>query len=202
MILNYQEFKNYLKELDHKPKLLVHACCGPCSTHTLKVLKDFFEIAVYYANDNMDTIEEYDKRYNELEKVCKNYDIKLIKKEYEPKYYFEAVKGYEHLGEFSQRCEKCMELRLTQTAEFAKLEGFDMFTTSLSISPYKSSKLINELGYKIAANLGVDFLFSDFKKENGYQDSIIISKELCLYRQEYCGCIFSKKEMELKKEEK
>jgi len=199
MIENYHEFKKYLDSLETKPKLLVHACCGPCSTHSLKVLVPYFDITVYYDNDNIDTLEEYNKREEELSKVIESFDdIKLIVKEYEPKRYYEVVKGKEHLGEFSERCSNCMALRMEDTCKYAKDNGYDFFTTTLSISPYKSSKEINTIGYMLADKYNVGFLYSDFKKENGYQDSIKMSHELGLYRQDYCGCVFSKKEHEEK----
>ena len=200
MITNYIDFKKFIENLDYKPKLLLHCCCGPCSTHTIKVLKEYFDITLYFANDNIDTKEEYDLRLQELNKVKDYYDsdIKIVLKEYEPKEYYGAVKGHEHEGEFSMRCYKCMELRLEQSAKYAKENGFDFFTTTLSISPYKRSDDINQIGYELASRYHVEFLYSNFKKENGYQDSIKISRELELYRQDYCGCVYSKVEHEEK----
>lgn len=199
---NYQEFKKFIQNLDHKPKLLIHCCCGPCSTHTLEVLKDYFEITLFFDNDNIDTLDEFDLRLKELNKVRDNLSSasKIVIKDYEPKRYYEAVKGYEHLGEFSKRCYNCINLRMSDSAKYAKENGFDFFTTTLSISPYKSSSDINEIGYRLQDEYDIPYLYSNFKKENGYQDSIRLSKELGLYRQDYCGCIYSKLEREEKED--
>lgn len=199
MILCYKEFKKYLTTLKTKPNLLLHACCGPCSTHTIKVLEPYFNLTVYYDNSNIDTEEEYLKRYDELKKVLEHFPtVKLVKANYLPKTYYEAVKGLEHLGEFSARCNNCMRLRMENSCRYALLNHFDFFTTTLSISPYKNSKEINNIGYELAAKYHIDYLFSDFKKEGGYQDSIAMSKEFNLYRQHYCGCVFSRHELEVK----
>ncbi len=199
MINNYNEFKEYLKKLENKPKLLLHACCGPCSTHTLKVLEPYFDITIYFDNSNMDTFEEFNRRLDAQKTVINAFnDVKLVVAEYNPRSFDEAIKGHEHLGEFSSRCTCCMALRLENTAIYAKQNAFDLFSTTLSISPYKSSNIINELGYQLAQKHQVDYLYSNFKKENGYQNSIAISKDLALYRQDYCGCKYSKKEHEEK----
>lgn len=201
MITNYADFKNFLEDIKkscEKPKLLLHACCGPCATHVLEVLKDYFDITVFFDNSNIHPYSEYEKRYQELEKVVSHYNgVKLINFIYLQDTYYKAVSGYENDGEFSKRCELCMKLRLENTFNYALAFGFDYFTTTLSISPYKSSKVINEIGYNIMnshKDKNVKFLYSDFKKENGYQESIRLSKEYGLYRQSYCGCSFSKKE--------
>lgn len=199
MINNYNEFKEYLKKLDTKPKLLLHACCGPCSTHTLKVLEKYFDITIYFDNSNMDTEEEFLKRLAAQKTVIESFkDIKLVVGKYLPETFYDAIKGDEHLGEFSSRCTKCMNLRLENTAIYAKESGYDLFSTTLSISPYKNSNIINELGYHLADKYQIEYLYSNFKKEEGYKNSIKISKELNLYRQDYCGCIYSKKEHEAK----
>jgi predicted adenine nucleotide alpha hydrolase (AANH) superfamily ATPase len=200
MINNYKDFKKYLESLDNKPKLLVHACCGPCSTHTLALLNQYFDITVFFDNSNIDTKEEFDKRYFELEKVVNQFeDIKLVVNNYNPKTYYEMVKGHEHDGEFSMRCYLCMKLRLENSFNYATNNNFDLFTTTLSISPYKSSKWINEIGFELAKDSkNTKFLYSDFKKEEGYKNSIKMSNDLNLYRQHYCGCIFSKNELKEK----
>ena len=199
LINSYKEFKKYLEQLNKKPSLLLHACCGPCSTHTIKLLSEYFDITVFFDNSNIDTLEEFEKRYIELKKVVNEFDnVKVLKNVYEPKTYYEAVKGYEHDGEFSMRCYKCMELRLINSFKYAKENGFDLFTTTLSISPYKNSDWINEIGYRLASDSNVGFLYSNFKKEEGYKNSIKISNELNLYRQHYCGCIYSKMELKEK----
>ena len=197
MIDNYKDFKEFLSSLEHKPKLLLHACCGPCSTHTIALLDKYFDITVYYDNSNIDTLDEFDKRLEELKKVIAQfYDAKLAVGEYLPDTYYNAVEGLENLGEFSNRCYKCMELRMKNTYQYAVQHDFDYYTTTLSISPYKNSNWINEIGYRLATNSNVKFLYSNFKKEEGYKNSIKLSIELDLYRQHYCGCKFSKKELE------
>ena len=199
MITSYKEFKDFLKTVNNRPKLLLHACCGPCSTHTIKLLNEYFDVTVFYDNSNIDTKEEFDKRLVELKKVVDSFtDVKLIVNNYEPNTYYEAVKGDETKGEFSSRCYKCMALRMTNTYNYADEFGFDYYTTTLSISPYKNSNWINEIGYRLAQTGSPIFLYSNFKKEEGYKNSIKMSNELNLYRQHYCGCVYSKKELEEK----
>lgn len=200
MINNYKDFKKYLETLSDKPKLLIHACCGPCSTHTLSLLEKYFDITVFYDNSNIDTIEEFEKRYLELEKVVNHFNtIKLVKSHYNSKTYYDAIKGYERDGEFSKRCYLCMKLRLKNSFEYAKENGFDLFTTTLSISPYKNSDWINEIGNDLAKDsTSTKFLYSNFKKEEGYKNSIKMSIDLNLYRQHYCGCVYSKQELKEK----
>lgn len=196
MIDNYIDFKKYINNLDHKPKLLLHACCAPCSTHCLKILSNFFDITIFYSNDNISPEEEFYKRLDEIKRFINEYnkDIKLIDNGYDESSFNEAIKGLENKGERSERCYNCYKLRLLKTAEFAKNNGFEYFSTTLSISPYKNSKWINEIGYEIEEKYNIKYLYSDFKKEDGYNDSIKMSKEYNLYRQDYCGCIYSKKE--------
>ena len=196
MIDNYNDFKKYLNNLDYKPKLLLHACCAPCSTHCLKILSNYFDITIFYSNDNISPEEEFYKRLDEIKRFINEYnkDIKLIDNGYDESSFNEAIKGLENKGERSERCYNCYKLRLLKTAEFAKNNGFEYFSTTLSISPYKNSKWINEIGYEIEEKYDIKYLYSDFKKEDGYNDSIKMSKEYNLYRQDYCGCIYSKKE--------
>lgn len=199
MINNYKEFKEFLNTLDEKPKLLLHACCGPCSTHTITLLKKYFDVTVYYDNSNIDTISEFEKRLEELKKVINQFDdVKLVVGKYLPESFYNAIKGDENLGEFSSRCYKCMALRMTNTYNYAEENNFDFYTTTLSISPYKNSDWINEIGYRLASSGTPKFLYSNFKKEEGYKNSIKMSIDLNLYRQHYCGCIYSKKELEEK----
>ena len=195
-INNYNEFKTFVSNLEEKPKLLLHACCGPCSTGVLDRLVEHFDVTIYYANDNIDTLAEFEKRQAELLKVAGLYQIRVVTKKYEPKYYYEAVKGLEDLGEFSQRCYNCIKERMTFSAKYAKDNNFSYFTTTLSVSPYKSSKDINEIGYMLEEEIGVSYLYSDFKKEEGYKLSVKNSRDMNLYRQEYCGCIYSREEHE------
>lgn len=196
MIDNYKDFLKYIKSFENKPKLLLHACCAPCSSHTLLVLKDYFDITIFYSNDNIYPKEEYLNRLDEVKRFIPliSKDIKLLYDEYNDKDFYDAIKGLENLGEKSERCYKCYTLRLEKTAEKAKALGFDFFTTTLSISPYKVTRWINEIGYKLEEKYGVKYLFSDFKKDDGYNHSIELSKEYSLYRQDYCGCFYSKQE--------
>lgn len=196
MLSNYNEFKKFITELDYKPKLLLHACCAPCSSHTLMVLKDYFKITIFYSNDNIYPKSEYDKRLDEIinfsKKISNNIDV--LFDEYNEFDFDNAINGLENLGEKSKRCYECYKLRLVKTAKKAKELNYDFFTTTLSISPYKVTKWINEIGYDLENKYNVKYLFSDFKKEEGYQDSIKLSKEYGLYRQDYCGCKYSLKE--------
>ena len=196
MIDNYKDFLKYIKSFEDKPKLLLHACCAPCSSHTLLVLKDYFDITIFYSNDNIYPKEEYLNRLDEVKRFIPliSKDIKLLYDEYNDKDFYDAIKGLENLGEKSERCYKCYTLRLEKTAEKARDLGFDFFTTTLSISPYKVTRWINEIGYKLEDKYGVKYLFSDFKKDDGYNHSIELSKEYSLYRQDYCGCVYSKQE--------
>ena len=191
MIDNYNDFIKLLKSLDYRPKLLLHACCATCSSHTLLLLKEYFDITIFYSNDNIYPETEYQKRLNEITNFCKKIsdDIKVIYDEYN-----NAIKGYENFGERSLRCYQCYNLRMEKTAKKAKELNFDYFTTTLSISPYKVTKWINEIGYMLEEKYNIKYLFSDFKKENGYQHSIELSQKYCLYRQNYCGCKYSLRE--------
>ncbi len=196
MIDNYNDFIKLLKSLDYRPKLLLHACCAPCSSHTLLLLKEYFDITIFYSNDNIYPEEEYQKRLNEIIDFSKKIsdEINVIYDSYYEEDFNNAIKGYESLGERSLRCYKCYNLRMEKTAIKAKELGFDYFTTTLSISPYKVTKWINEIGYMLEEKYNVKYLFSDFKKENGYQHSIELSQKYCLYRQNYCGCKYSLRE--------
>lgn len=199
---NYQiVLDNILKDvskLDRKPSLLLHVCCGPCSSYVLEYLSNYFEITILFYNPNIYPKEEYIRRKEEMEEfVSKAYpNTKYIIMNYNEKEFYDAVRGYEHLGERSERCFKCYELRLKKTVEYAKENNFDYFTTSLSISPYKVSSKLNEIGSNLEKEYGVNYLYSDFKKKNGYKRSIEISREYNMYRQEYCGCVYSKVERE------
>lgn len=203
MIDNYNDFKLFLdkeiKNLSKKPMLLLHTCCAPCSSYTIKFLKDYFDITIFYSNDNISPKEEYNHRLNEQIRFANLFNINVLYDEYKNEDYQNAIKGEENLGERSHRCYDCYKLRLGKTAQKAKKLGFDYFTTSLSISPYKVSKWINEIGFLLEDKYKISFLYSDFKKEEGYKESIKLSKEYNLYRQDYCGCLYSKKERDEKK---
>ena len=195
MISNYNEFKKFLDELNYRPTLLLHACCAPCSSYSIIFLKKYFDITIYYSNDNIYPKEEFDKRLDEINKFVLNFDdIKVINDGYNENDYDEAVKGLENLGEKSRRCYNCYKLRLKKTAIKAKELGFDYFSTTLSISPYKLEKWINEIGYLLEEEIGIKYLYSNLKKEDGYKKSIELSKKYNLYRQDYCGCKYSLKE--------
>lgn len=217
----YIEFEKQIdriKSAEELPKLLLHACCAPCSTHCLEVLAAYFDITVYFYNPNIDEFEEYKKRLEELERLKKEADfaknIKIVDGSFEPDLFYEMAKGREDLPERGLRCYDCYELRLRKTAEYALKEGFDYFSTTLSISPYKNAQWLNEIGIKLENEMMQEyeqkncedikkypiFLFSDFKKKNGYKRSIELSEEYGLYRQDYCGCIFSKRDRDAKKQ--
>ena len=190
------------------PTLLLHSCCAPCSSYVMEYLCQFFKITVFYYNPNISSSVEYHKRLQEEKRLIdaynkerKGYFISIIDGEYEPGRFLEQVKGLEHCKEGGERCFKCFELRLWETAKLAKENSFDYFATTLTISPLKNAQKINEIGEKIAQTEGVCWLPSDFKKKNGYKRSIELSKEYDLYRQNYCGCSFSKEES-LHKEQK
>lgn len=199
-IINENQNNNFI------PTLLLHSCCAPCSSSTLERLSNYFKITIFYYNPNITDELEYKKRVEEQKLFIKvletKYPIEFIEGNYDPKIYFDVVKGYEHLKEGSERCFRCYRFRLTETAKLAKEKGFDYFTTTLSISPYKNSKVLNEIGFELEKEIGIKYLCADFKKKNGYKRSIELSKIYNLYRQDYCGCVYSKIERENYKKEK
>lgn len=199
---------NYQKELSkiidihvrngEKPSLLLHSCCAPCSSYCLEYLLKYFDITVLYYNPNITITDEYEHRVSEQERLINSLnerydaDIKLIKGDYCPEKFLDAVKGYEECPEGGDRCRICFSLRLSEAAIIAKDKGFDYFTTTLTISPLKNADILNEIGNMLGEKYEIRFLPSDFKKNNGYKRSIELSKEYDLYRQNYCGCVFSK----------
>lgn len=199
--------RNYQKELDkiilqmtQRKKLLLHSCCAPCSSYCLEYLSQYFDVTVFYYNPNITEENEYKKRAAEQQRLIRAMNerqhttISYAEGVYEPEEYLAMVRGLEQEPEGAGRCERCFRLRLTKTAEYAADNGFDYFTTTLTISPLKNAHLLNALGEEIGEKTGVAFLPSDFKKKEGYKRSIELSKEYDLYRQNYCGCIFSKRE--------
>ncbi len=190
---------NLIENLDTVPTLLIHACCAPCSSYVLEYLSRYFHIIILYYNPNITSEDEYKCRLSEEERLINElpvkYPVKLIAGEYEPEAYFKAVKGLEDEPEGGKRCEVCFELRLREAAEKCRETGADYFLTTLTISPLKNAEKINEIGERIAEEYGVKYLPSDFKKKNGYKRSIELSREYDLYRQNFCGCVFSKKDM-------
>ncbi len=180
------------------PSLLLHACCAPCSSACLEYLNKHFNITIYYYNPNISPKSEFDKRLNEEKRLVSEMpldnNVDVIEGYYNYDEFLEIAKGLENVPEGGARCFKCYKLRLEKTAELAKEKGFDYFCTTLSISPLKNSQKINEIGYEVAEKYGVKWLPSDFKKKEGYKRSIELSKEYDLYRQNFCGCVFSKRE--------
>ncbi len=179
--------------------LLLHACCAPCSSAVLERLGNIFKITILYYNPNITDKEEYDKRLEEIHKFIEKFETKykidIIDGRYDKNEFFEMAQGLENEPEKGKRCYKCYNLRLEETAKIAKEKNFDYFTTTLSLSPYKNSNWINEIGENLKDKYQVEYLYSDFKKKNGYKRSIELSKEYNLYRQNYCGCIYSKKDL-------
>lgn len=202
--MNYN-VTNYQKELDkliatlkkeeRVPRLLLHSCCAPCSSYVLEYLSDFFEITIFYYNPNIFPESEYTKRLLEQQELIEEMHFKnpvsFLAGNYDKDKFYAMAAGMEHLKEGQERCLKCYELRLRETAEKAAKGGFEYFTTTLSISPMKNAEKLNTIGVGVAKEYGIKYLQSDFKKKNGYKRSIELSKEYGLYRQDYCGCEFS-----------
>ena len=184
-----------LEKSGERPSLLLHACCAPCSSHTLTVLYKYFRITLYFCNPNIAPEEEYVFRLNELKRLVREMglDIPIIEEDYDSAPFYELAKGLEDLPERGERCKKCIGYRLRKAGEKAKELGCDFFTTTLTISPHKDCTFINECGGRLQDEVGVAYLFSDFKKHEGYKHSIELSRQYNLYRQNYCGCVFSKK---------
>ena len=219
--------QNYSKELEKRieefqkngeyPKLLLHACCAPCSSYCLEYLREYFDVTVFFYNPNITEEAEYRKRVIEEKRLIAEYNrqieeknfegmnsdekarkIEIIEGEYVPKDFYDAARGHEDCKEGGERCRKCFELRLNETARVARERGFDFFTTTLTISPLKNADVLNEVGREAGGDM---FLPSDFKKKNGYKRSIELSKMFDLYRQDFCGCSFSKAQREREKSE-
>ena len=200
---NYQlETDKIIKSLDCTPRLLMHARCAPCSSYVLEYLTEYFDITVFFYNPNITEYDEYLKRKAELKRFISQksfaHKVKQIDGDYEPDLFFEIAKGRENIPEGGARCFDCYRLRLQKTAELAKSGGYDYFCTTLSISPHKNAAKLNEIGGELSKLYGVKYLYSDFKKRGGYKRSIELSAEYNLYRQSFCGCIFSKKLAEKK----
>lgn len=175
-------------------KILLHACCAICSAYPIEMLKNSgYEVVVYFYNPNIFPREEYERRIEAERTLCKHFDVELIEGEYEPQKYFEYVQGYEDCPEKGARCELCFRLRLEETACKARALGIDTFTTSIVISPHKNFTTLTRIGEEIAATEGLNYLAIDFKKKDGFLKTNKISRELCLYRQNYCGCKFSQR---------
>ena len=193
-------YKLYLKEIESitdKKRILLHSCCAPCSSAVIMTLKNYFDITILYYNPNIAPIEEYEKRKKEqikfIKKLKKTTNIDFIDCDYDNKIYEEKIKGYEACPERGERCTICFNLRLEKTAKIAKEHKFDYFCSTLTVSPYKNAPLINKIGKELEKKYKIKWLYSDFKKNDGYKKSIELSKKYGLYRQDYCGCIYSKR---------
>ncbi len=198
--------RNYQKELEKqieqqqkvgiKPTLLLHSCCAPCSSYVLEYLSPYFNIYDFYYNPNISPKQEYEERKEELIRLIQELDLQqeiiFLEGTYEPETFFAMAKGLETLPEGQERCFRCYEMRLRESAKIAKEQGADYFATTLTISPLKNAQKLNEIGERIAQEYGVAYLPSDFKKKNGYKRSVELSAQYGLYRQNYCGCVFSK----------
>lgn len=201
------DFLNYQLELDRiigqikkdgtVPRLFLHSCCAPCSSYVLEYLSAYFKITDFFYNPNITEETEYGKRCAELQRLITElpaaHEITFLEGHYDPEEFFRASKGLETCPEGGDRCRRCFELRLRETAQMAAKGGYDYFTTTLTISPLKNAALLNEIGAKLSEEYGVHWLPSDFKKRGGYARSIELSSEHGLYRQNYCGCVFSKR---------
>lgn len=201
--------RNYQREMEklierHQaqgkvPRLLLHSCCAPCSSYVMEYLSQYFSITVFYYNPNIFPPEEYGKRVEEQVRLIGEqphlHPVEFLEGNYDPERFFQAVKGHEGDREGGERCFLCYELRLREAAQAAKEGGFDYFTTTLSISPLKNAGKLNEIGEAVAREYGIAYLPSDFKKKDGYRRSVELSGEYGLYRQNYCGCVFSRREV-------
>ena len=202
--INYQkELERTLGEITKEgkvPSLLLHSCCGPCSSYVMEYLSDYFDITVFYYNPNITEEAEYRKRAEEQKALIGQmngrlkHPVSFLEGEYDAGTFFDMAKGMEQLPVGGERCFRCYEMRLRRTAEEAVKRQMEFFTTTLSISPMKNAQKLNEIGRKMQEEYGVSYLFSDFKKKNGYKRSIELSNEYGLYRQDYCGCVFSKRD--------
>ncbi len=195
--INYQKkMEEQILSLNGTPSLLLHSCCGPCSSYVLEVLTQHFNVTLLYYNPNIYPESEYYKRYDEQKKIIEKmpfiHPVKIMECSYDENEFLSAAKGYENEREGGSRCEKCFILRMKKTAQLAAENGFDFFTTTLSVSPHKNAPLLNKIGEELSREYSVKFLYADFKKKEGYKRSIELSKKYELYRQDYCGCRFSK----------
>lgn len=217
MVSSLDNIRNFQKELDklleqqeknqeNGKRLFLHSCCAPCSSYVLEYLRKYFRITVFYYNPNISFEEEYKKRVMEQKRLIESYNqqnigypIEVIEGDYEPDQFYRIAKGLEECPEGGERCFLCYELRLKRTAELAHERNYDYFATTLTISPLKNAKKLNEIGERLSEEYQIKWLVSDFKKKNGYKRSIELSSEYNLYRQDYCGCVYSKQEREKQK---
>lgn len=193
--INYEkERENQIESGLRGKRLLLHSCCAPCSTTCLERLAPYFDVTVYYYNPNIESESEYKKRAEEQDRFLKeaHEKVALVIEEYDSTPFYGASKGLEGLKEGGLRCSKCFELRLERSVQYAKANGFDCVTTTLTLSPLKNAELLNEIGKRLCDEYGLTWVYSDFKKQGGVLRSVELSKKHSLYRQNYCGCIFSK----------
>lgn len=203
--INYQkqldQIIHILKEESKVPRLLLHSCCAPCSSYVLEYLSQHFNITIFFYNPNIFPPEEYSKRVLEQQRLINEmtslHPISFMESQYEPSQFYNSIRGLEHLKEGQERCFLCYELRLREAAIYASNNNFDYFTTTLTISPLKNAVKLNEIGNRLGKEYNLSYLPSDFKKRNGYKRSVELSLQYGLYRQDYCGCIFSKQEREI-----
>ena len=197
MKINYDVLmEEEIKNLDGKKTLLLHSCCGPCSTTCIERLNKYFDVTVIYYNPNIEPFDEYLKRKQEQMKVLKKFNINFIESDYDNDNFRNLTCELKDEPEGGKRCPVCFKMRLEKTAKVAKENNFDYFTTTLTVSPHKDSQIINKIGEAVGEKYGVKYLYTDFKKKEGYKRSIELSKELDLYRQNYCGCLYGKEKGE------
>lgn len=193
MKVNYDNIlTDIINKLDHKPSLLLHSCCGPCSSYVINYLKDYFDITVLYYNPNIEPTDEYNLRKSEQLRLLKELDIKFLDSNYDNDYFHKEVLGYENCPEGGERCHICYKLRLNKTLELGLINNFEYIGTTLTVSPYKNAYILNSIGEYLVKDKNILWLYSDFKKKDGYKKSIELSKKYNLYRQDYCGCLYSK----------
>ena len=205
--VNYQKLLDELIQKNERegvvPALLLHSCCAPCSSYVLEYLSQYFKITVLYYNPNIYPDEEYWKRVKEQQEFIRKFPaehpISFLEGAFEKERFYDTVRGVEQIPEGGERCFRCYRLRLTEAARLAQKLQMDYFTTTLSISPLKNAQKLNEIGGQLAEEYGVDYLYSDFKKKGGYQRSVELSHQYEMYRQDYCGCVFSMREREAQK---
>ncbi len=193
-----KEIEKESKDTNYVPKLLLHSCCAPCSSYVLEYLSQYFSITIFYYNPNISEAKEYYKRVEEQKRLIRElpvkHEIHFMEGRYDPNLFDQAIEGKEMLGERSERCYACYQFRLEETCKIAKDHAFDYFTTTLSISPYKNAAWLNEIGELLQQQYDMPYLYADFKKKNGYKRSIELSEQYHLYRQDFCGCKYSKAE--------
>lgn len=195
MKINYdKKLEELIQSLEYKPKLLLHSCCGPCSSYVITYLKDYFDITILYYNPNIEPKSEYEKRKSEQIRLIKELNlpnVRILDIDYDNDTYREYIKGHEEDKEGGERCHLCYRLRLEKCAKVAKENNYEYFGTTLTVSPYKNAEVLNKIGEELSSIYNIKWLYSDFKKKDGYKKSIELSHKYNLYRQDYCGCDFS-----------